>query len=61
MKVLPPDINESGALFKVMDDKTIRFGLIGHQECREGAVESIVEARKSGRGIRFFGGSMPAH
>jgi len=28
LEVLPPDINESGALFKVVSEKSIRFGLL---------------------------------
>ena len=49
LEVLPPDINESGALFKVVDNKTIRFGLLAIKNVGEGAVESIVEERKSGK------------
>ncbi len=47
--VLPPEINESDALFKVVDQKTIRFGLLAVKNVGQGAVESIVEARKSGK------------
>lgn len=47
--VLPPDINESESLFKVVDQKTIRFGLLAIKNVGEGAAESIVEARKNGR------------
>ena len=39
IKVLPPDINESDVLFKVVDNKTIRFGLLG-KNVGSGAVES---------------------
>ncbi|MDD5567818.1 MAG: DNA polymerase III subunit alpha [Candidatus Omnitrophica bacterium] len=49
LEVLPPDINESDALFKVVDDKTIRFGMLAIKNVGVGAVESIVEARKSGK------------
>lgn len=48
LEVLPPDINESDALFKVVDPKTIRFGLLAVKNVGAGAVESIVEARKNG-------------
>jgi len=48
IKVLPPDINESEALFKVTDDKTIRFGLIAVKNVGAGAVESIIQARACG-------------
>ena len=44
--VLPPDINESDALFKVVDSKTIRFGMLAIKNVGHGAVESIIEARK---------------
>ncbi|MDD4980614.1 MAG: DNA polymerase III subunit alpha [Candidatus Omnitrophica bacterium] len=46
IKVLPPDINESEALFKVVDDKTIRFGLLAVKNVGGGAVESLVQARQ---------------
>ena len=45
LQVLPPDINESGALFKVIDQKTIRFGLLAIKNVGEGAVDSIVKSR----------------
>ncbi|MFA5362672.1 MAG: DNA polymerase III subunit alpha [Candidatus Omnitrophota bacterium] len=49
-EILPPDINESDALFKVVDGKNIRFGLLAVKNVGKGAVESIVESRKaSGR------------
>ena len=49
LEVLPPDINESDALFKVVGDKSIRFGLLAIKNVGEGAVESMVEARISGK------------
>jgi len=48
ISILPPDINESIALFKVIDEKTIRFGLLAVKNVGAGAVESIVGARKEG-------------
>lgn len=45
IKILPPDINESDALFKVMDAKTIRFGLLAVKNVGRGAIESIIQAR----------------
>ena len=48
IKVLPPDINESDALFKVVDNKTIRFGLLAVKNVGSGAVESIIQARGQG-------------
>jgi DNA polymerase-3 subunit alpha len=44
--VLPPDINESDILFKVVDQKTIRFGLLAVKNVGGGAAESIVAARE---------------
>ncbi len=46
LSALPPDINESNALFKVVDQKTIRFGLLAIKNVGGGAVESIMQARK---------------
>jgi len=43
--ILPPDINESDALFKVLDQKTIRFGLLAVKNVGLGAIESIIAAR----------------
>ncbi|MFH1889099.1 MAG: DNA polymerase III subunit alpha [Candidatus Omnitrophota bacterium] len=48
IKVLPPDINESEALFKVVDEKTIRFGLLAVKNVGGGAAESIVSSRQEG-------------
>lgn len=49
LKVQPPDINESDALFKVEDAQTIRFGLLAIKNVGLGAAESIVGARKNGK------------
>ena len=46
LEILPPDVNESEALFCVVDDSTIRFGLLAVKNVGAGAAESIVEARK---------------
>ncbi|MBM3255018.1 MAG: DNA polymerase III subunit alpha [Candidatus Omnitrophica bacterium] len=45
IKVLPPDINESAALFEVVDENTIRFGLLAVKNVGRGAIESVLEAR----------------
>ncbi len=45
IKVLPPDVNESGFRFTVVDDG-IRFGLGAVKNVGRGAIESIIEARK---------------
>jgi DNA polymerase-3 subunit alpha len=49
IQVLPPDINESDALFKVLNEKQIRFGLLAVKNVGSGAVESIVQARTQER------------
>jgi len=48
LKILPPDINESDALFKAVDKKTIRFGLLAVKNVGRGAIESIIYARREG-------------
>ena len=48
LKVLPPDINESDILFKIIDKNTIRFGLLAVKNVGAGAAESIVKAREEG-------------
>ena len=48
IKILPPDINESDALFKVVDGSTIRFGLLAVKNVGAGAIESVVKARNEG-------------
>jgi len=49
LEVKPPDINESEVLFKTVDEKTIRFGLVAIKNVGKGAAESIVAARKDGK------------
>jgi DNA polymerase-3 subunit alpha len=49
IKVLPPDINESQVLFSVIDQHSIRFGLLAVKNVGEGAAESIVSARKKAK------------
>jgi DNA polymerase III subunit alpha len=46
--VRAPDINESNYRFEPVDAKTIRYGLGGIKGTGEAAINSIVEARKSG-------------
>lgn len=48
IRVMPPDINESDALFKVVDKKIIRFGLLAIKNVGQGAVESIIQGRQKG-------------
>ncbi|MDO8489048.1 MAG: DNA polymerase III subunit alpha, partial [Candidatus Omnitrophota bacterium] len=45
LKVLPPDINESDVLFKVDDEKTIRFGFSAIKNVGQGAAVSIVKTK----------------
>ena len=45
LKVFPPDINESAALFEVMDPKSIRFGLLAVKNVGAGAIDSILQTR----------------
>ena len=50
--VQPPDINASNYMFEASDDKTIVYGLGAVKGVGRGAVESIVEARRSGGAFR---------
>ncbi|MBM3248682.1 MAG: DNA polymerase III subunit alpha [Candidatus Omnitrophica bacterium] len=54
MKIMPPNINESYAQFKVMDDKTISFGLLAVKNVGMTAIDSIVEIRKNGKFVSLF-------
>ncbi len=47
IQVLPPDVNESVAQFSVVDQKTIRFGLLAVKNVGLTAIESIAENRKT--------------
>ncbi len=53
IQVLPPDVNESEKEFTVIDKK-IRFGLVAVKNVGEGAIETIIEARKEGKFISLF-------
>lgn len=44
--VLAPDVNESRAHFTVVDDSTIRFGLMAIKGIGEGPVRSIIHSRE---------------
>ncbi len=46
IKILPPDINESNEYFTVIDEKTIRYGLLGLKNMGHPAVHSIIGTRK---------------
>ncbi len=47
LKILPPDVNESGYHFTVNKDNTIRFGLAGIKGAGENAVKAIIESRET--------------
>jgi DNA polymerase III subunit alpha len=53
IEVLPPDINESDKVFTVAGSR-IRFGLAAVKNVGEGAIESIIEARSSGKFSSLF-------
>jgi DNA polymerase-3 subunit alpha len=46
LEVLPPDVNESGWKFTVVDEHRIRFGLGAVRGVGSAAVHSIIEARE---------------
>jgi DNA polymerase-3 subunit alpha len=48
IEVLAPDVNESSWRFNVVADKRIRFGLGAVRNVGRGAVESLLNARKTG-------------
>ena len=48
IKILAPDVNESGRDFTVLPNKTIRFGLAGIKSTGGAAVEAIISARSEG-------------
>jgi DNA polymerase-3 subunit alpha len=47
IKILPPDVNESGSTFTVHKGNSIRFGLAGIKSVGEAAVAAIMENRKT--------------
>lgn len=47
LRVLPPNVNESGYKFTVVDENTIRFGLGAIRGVGRSAIESTLEARAS--------------
>ncbi|HEX5038321.1 MAG TPA: DNA polymerase III subunit alpha [bacterium] len=58
IKILPPDINESSAVFTVVGDSTgerqIRFGLAAVKNVGEAAIESVIESRVRVGGFKTF-------
>ena len=60
LEILPPDVNESGYKFTVLDDKRIRFGLGAVRNVGRTAIEAIIGARitaRDGRSKMEVGGS----
>jgi DNA polymerase-3 subunit alpha len=49
IELLPPDVHESFDQFKVIDNDKIRFGLLAVKNVGQGAINSIIETRKSGK------------
>ncbi len=47
IKILPPDVNESGSTFTVQKGNAIRFGLAGIKSVGEAAVSTIIATRKT--------------
>jgi DNA polymerase-3 subunit alpha len=46
IEVLPPDVNESGYKFTVLDERRIRFGLGAIRNVGKGAIDSILGAKR---------------
>lgn len=53
IKILPPDIHQSGVAFQVDKDGKIRFGLMAIKNVGETAVQNILEERKKGEFSSF--------
>ena len=47
LEMLPPDVNESGYKFTVLDDKRIRFGLGAIRNVGRAAIDAIIGARSA--------------
>ncbi len=54
IEVLPPDVNESGYKFTVLDAKRIRFGLGAVRNVGKGAIDSILTAKRAKPFEDFF-------
>ena len=59
IEVLPPDVNESGHDFKVVDGN-IRFGLDAVKNVGCLAVEAIIARARGGRAVHLDLGLLPA-
>jgi DNA polymerase-3 subunit alpha len=54
IEVLPPDVNESGYKFTVLDATRIRFGLGAIRNVGKGAIDSILAAKRTKPFTSFF-------
>jgi DNA polymerase-3 subunit alpha len=54
IEVLPPDVNESGYKFTVLDANRIRFGLGAIRNVGKGAIDSILAAKREKPFSSFF-------
>lgn len=52
LNVLPPDVNESRAVFSVVSKDAIRYGLLSVKNVGAGAIESLVTEREAGGKFR---------
>ena len=62
--VLPPSVNESFTNFSIVDQKTIRFGLLAIKGIGEGAINEIIQTREKGgkfTSLENFAKRVPAH
>lgn len=62
--VLPPSVNESFSKFTVVDDNTIRFGLLAIKGIGEGPIKEIMTVRDSGgpfKSLEDFAMRVPPH
>ncbi len=54
IEVLPPNVNQGFSRFKVIDAKTISYGLLAVKNVGSTAIDSIVRVRKSGNFTSLF-------
>ncbi len=54
IEVLPPDVNESGYKFTVLDERRIRFGLGAIRNIGKNAIDSILGAKRAKAFDTFF-------
>lgn len=54
IRILPPDIHQSGIAFQVDNEGKIRFGLMAIKNVGEAAIQNILEERKKGDFSSFY-------